>query len=334
MSTNNHQFRPDATQSLRFGLNKLTMLMVAALTLMVIGPLGFVSSGASSPTATFSMTPTHGPSGTTITLSSVTPCTAPSGSTNWHVVISQSSQVSSDAIATQLSTAPVGMGGTWSVTVTAKSSLGGSNGIAAQCTDDQGDQFGYVAQTFTLTTNGLGYWLLTAKAVQAQCFCFAKANVFAFGDAPYVQESAMPLAAPLVGLAADPTTGDGEWLVASDGGVFTFGDAVYYGGTGNITLNKPIVGMAATPDGKGYWLVASDGGVFTEGDAVYYGGTGNITLNAPITGMAAAAAGGGYWLVASDGGVFGFGNAPYRGSCSGCGTSDGFVGIAATPKTS
>jgi len=94
------------------------------------------------------------------------------------------------------------------------------------------------------------------------------------------------------------------------------------------------VGMAATPDGKGYWLVASDGGVFTEGDAVYYGGTGNITLNAPITGMAAAAAGGGYWLVASDGGVFGFGNAPYRGSCSGCGTSDGFVGIAATPKTS
>ena len=71
-------------------------------------------------------------------------------------------------------------------------------------------------------------------------------------------------------MAATPT-GNGYWLVASDGGIFTFGDAGFHGSTGNITLNKPIVGMAATPTGNGYWLVASDGGIFTFGDAGFYG---------------------------------------------------------------
>ena len=70
---------------------------------------------------------------------------------------------------------------------------------------------------------------------------------------------------------APTPTGDGYWLVASDGGIFTFGDAGFHGSTGNIALNKPIVGMAATPTGAGYWLVASDGGIFTFGDAGFYG---------------------------------------------------------------
>ncbi len=58
-------------------------------------------------------------------------------------------------------------------------------------------------------------------------------------------------------------SGNGYWLVASDGGVFSFGDADFYGSTGAIRLNSPIVGIAPTPTGKGYWMVASDGGVFT-----------------------------------------------------------------------
>ena len=41
-------------------------------------------------------------------------------------------------------------------------------------------------------------------------------------------------------------TGDGYWLVASDGGIFAFGYAAFYGSTGGIRLNEPIVGMAAT----------------------------------------------------------------------------------------
>jgi len=42
---------------------------------------------------------------------------------------------------------------------------------------------------------------------------------------------------------ASAATGQGYWLVASDGGIFAFGDAQFYGSTGVIRLNKPAVGM-------------------------------------------------------------------------------------------
>jgi ribosomal protein L24E len=74
----------------------------------------------------------------------------------------------------------------------------------------------------------------------------------------------------MVGMAATPS-GQGYWLVASDGGVFSFGDAGFHGSTGSIVLNKPAVGMAPTPSGQGYWMVASDGGIFTFGDAGFSG---------------------------------------------------------------
>ena len=106
---------------------------------------------------------------------------------------------------------------------------------------------------------------------------------------------------------AATATGNGYWLVASDGGVFAFGDARFFGSTGGLTLNRPIVGMAATTTAAGYWMVASDGGIFAFGDAAFLGSTGSITLARPIVGMAATATGNGYWLVASDGGMFAFG---------------------------
>ena len=87
----------------------------------------------------------------------------------------------------------------------------------------------------------------------------------------------MALNKPIVGMAATPS-GNGYWLVASDGGIFSFGDATFHGSTGAIALNKPIVGMAATPSGNGYWLVASDGGIFSFGDATFHGSTGAIAL--------------------------------------------------------
>jgi hypothetical protein len=70
---------------------------------------------------------------------------------------------------------------------------------------------------------------------------------------------------------AATTTGDGYWMVASDGGVFSFGDAHFYGSTGNITLNQPIVGLTPTADDGGYWFTAADGGVFAYGDAKFHG---------------------------------------------------------------
>jgi uncharacterized protein YkwD len=136
---------------------------------------------------------------------------------------------------------------------------------------------------------------------------------------------------PIVGVASAPS-GNGYWLVASDGGVFTFGDAKFYGSTGGRQLAAPIVGIAATPSGDGYWLVASDGGVFTFGDAKFYGSTGGRHLDAPIVGIAATPSGDGYWLVASDGGVFTFGDAKFYGSTGGRYLDAPIVGIAATPS--
>ena len=133
-----------------------------------------------------------------------------------------------------------------------------------------------------------------------------------------------------MGMAATPT-GQGYWLVASDGGIFSYGDAAFYGSTGSIHLNQPIVGMAATPTGQGYWLVASDGGIFSYGDAAFYGSTGSIHLNQPIVGMAATPTGQGYWLVASDGGIFSYGDAAFYGSTGSIHLNQPIVGMAATP---
>src|SRR5665647_2844217 len=46
---------------------------------------------------------------------------------------------------------------------------------------------------------------------------------------------------------APTSSGNGYWLVASDGGIFAFGDAGFHGSTGSLSLNRPVVGMAPTP---------------------------------------------------------------------------------------
>jgi hypothetical protein len=136
---------------------------------------------------------------------------------------------------------------------------------------------------------------------------------------------------PIVGMAPTPS-GNGYWLVASDGGIFAFGDAGFFGSTGAMTLNKPIVGMAATPSGNGYWLVASDGGVFAFGDAGFFGSTGAIKLNKPITGMTPSGTGQGYRMVATDGGIFSFGDAAFFGSAGGTALAKSIAGMAPTPS--
>jgi hypothetical protein len=154
----------------------------------------------------------------------------------------------------------------------------------------------------------------------------AAGDVAVFGAAAcYGNLTGVHLAAPIVGIAADPMTG-GYWLVAADGGVFSF-NAPFMGSEGGKHLAKPVVGIASTADGNGYWLVASDGGVFSFGDAGFHGSTGAIKLNKPVVGMAADAMTGGYWLVASDGGVFAF-NAPFDGSTGAMHLAKPVVGIA------
>jgi hypothetical protein len=66
-------------------------------------------------------------------------------------------------------------------------------------------------------------------------------------------------------------SGQGYWVVESNGQVYSFGGAPYYGGAEHLHLNAPIIGMVAAPDGQGYWLVGKDGGVFSFGSARFYG---------------------------------------------------------------
>ena len=63
----------------------------------------------------------------------------------------------------------------------------------------------------------------------------------------WVGRARMVLNRAVVDIAATPS-GNGYWLVATDGGIFSFGDARFLGSTGGIRLNQPIVGIAATPD--------------------------------------------------------------------------------------
>jgi hypothetical protein len=43
---------------------------------------------------------------------------------------------------------------------------------------------------------------------------------------------------------APTPTGNGYWIVGSDGSVYNFGAASYLGGLGGLPLNRPIVGLA------------------------------------------------------------------------------------------
>jgi ribosomal protein L24E len=134
----------------------------------------------------------------------------------------------------------------------------------------------------------------------------------------------------IVAAAATPS-GNGYWMVGSDGGIFTFGDAAFVGSTGDIRLNQPVVGIAPDPDGSGYWLVAADGGIFAF-DAEFRGSVPQQlrpgqSLNRPVIG--AIAYGDGYLMVASDGGIFAFSSEPFFGSLGATPPPNPIVGVAA-----
>ena len=168
---------------------------------------------------------------------------------------------------------------------------------------------------FCTTLAGIGAFVTAAPSAGAQSVDLPGSPV-AFGDAGSFGAAPAHPVGPVVGMAAT-ASGNGYWIVASDGGIFTFGDASFHGSMGGSFHATPIVGMAATPDGAGYWEVAADGGIFTFGDANFYGSMGGQHLNAPIVGMAATPDGRGYFEVASAGGIFTFGDASFHGSAVG-----------------
>ena len=133
-------------------------------------------------------------------------------------------------------------------------------------------------------------------------------------------------------MAATPS-GDGYWLVDSDGTVTAYGGATLYGSMAGLPLASPITQIVSAPDGGGYWLVAGDGGVFAFGDARFLGSMGGHPLNAPVVGLTSTSDGNGYWLFASDGGVFAFGDALFRGSMGGTALNAPVVDMASDAAT-
>ena len=70
---------------------------------------------------------------------------------------------------------------------------------------------------------------------------------------------------------AATSSGNGYWVLGSDGGVFSFGDARYHGSVPGQCASAQGVGLVATSTGSGYYVLAGDGRVFGFGDAPAYG---------------------------------------------------------------
>jgi hypothetical protein len=166
----------------------------------------------------------------------------------------------------------------------------------------------------TPTSDRGGYWLVGSDG-----------GIFAFGDAGFVGSipglglspagtpgDAPKLAAPIVGMVPS-TTGDGYFLVGSDGGVFAFGDAHFAGSCPGVGgCDAPAVAVMPDATGKGYWLVTSIGSVYAFGDAPYLGGI--APQSVPIVSAVRTPDGGGYWLLQANGSVADFGDALSLGS--------------------
>ena len=165
------------------------------------------------------------------------------------------------------------------------------------------------------TPSGNGYWLVHATSDACSCTVHAHSH----GDM-----SGKSLNGPIVVSIAMPT-GQGYYMVGSDGGVFSFGHARFHGSTGGMRLNRPVVGISP-PNRRGYWLVADDGGVFAF-DVPFRGSMGAVHLNRPVNGLVAY--GNGYLMAASDGGVFDFSDKPFVGSLANNPPTAPVVGVAA-----
>jgi hypothetical protein len=279
-------------------------LLRVAIVALVLAPAPAVLTGGASaqpPLAAIGflhITPTPVGDGATATVTPSDPCPPPPEATQPLAVVSDSGSELA-GVPQRLASVPVAGDGSWSATV--RLSGPGTHSLQAFCLSSPQAEGAYAAYEATYTDvvpRALGMWAAQSNRVAPS----------ATGDAPDYSALAPAVrpAAPVVGVAPDPTSGLGYWTVGSDGGVYTFGHAQFYGSAGDIPLAAPVVGMAVTPSGHGYWLAAADGGVFTYGDAHYYGsGAAGGADRTPVVGIAptGAHAALGYLLAHADGAV-------------------------------
>lgn len=105
------------------------------------------------------------------------------------------------------------------------------------------------------------------------------------------------ISAPIVDGAAT-ASGDGYWLVGSDGAVYAFGDAQFRGGANDGRLGAhAAVAIERARGNDGYWIAASNGMVWPFGDGIISHGNASAS-GSIITGMTRSVGGNGYLLVA------------------------------------
>ncbi len=309
---------------------KASWRIAAVGTLLALGvALPSAVAGAQGPSAAIGflvITPQPVGDHGTVSVTPSNPCPPPPAATHPLVVLTdEGSDVS--AMAQRLATVPVASNGSWSATVQLNGA--GQHALQAYCLSGpqaEGSYDFYEATFIDVVTRSQGYWV-TATNRQAPN---------AAGDAPdYAAglDLAVP-AAPVVGVAADPTSGLGYWTVSADGGVYSFGHSQFYGSAGGIPLAAPVIGMAVTPTGHGYWLAAADGGVFTYGDAIYYGSGVNGPDRSRVVGIAGAGPQSvlGYKLAHADGSVFAYTAAGVSELNGPLPLNAPVVGIASTPS--
>jgi len=112
---------------------------------------------------------------------------------------------------------------------------------------------------------------------------------------------------PPTAIVATPS-GQGYYILISDGGVYSFGDAVFYGSTGGSRPGgHDLTGIALSYNRNGqvngYWLVGSDGGVFSFGDAPFLGSSGGVPGRGSISNITTRPDGRSYAWVHKEGGV-------------------------------
>jgi hypothetical protein len=158
------------------------------------------------------------------------------------------------------------------------------------------------------TKSRQGYWL---DASDGGIFSFGDAGFF--GSIPglgyHPAGSGLPnsLNAPIVGMVPS-STGQGYFMVASDGGVFAFGDAKFAGSCPGIGgCSGSAVAVMPDHSGNGYWLVTSTGAIYAFGDAPYFGGPPPEPV--AVVDAVPTPDGQGYWLLYANGAVYPYGDA-------------------------
>ena len=77
-------------------------------------------------------------------------------------------------------------------------------------------------------------------------------------------------------MIASTPSGNGYWIVKTDGAVFSYGDAQFFGGCnpGGAAPFPPgitAISIEAHPGGQGYWILSSNYSVYSFGAAGYHG---------------------------------------------------------------